>query len=80
VIQQGDRMFMFRVWPRAVNNASACPLWSRTIKHADCSSADQGGGKRRAGGCATPLKVEVWRVCFGISRALSEQSRGVVTA
>jgi len=26
-----------------------CPLWSRTTKHADCSSTDQGGAKRRVG-------------------------------
>ena len=28
---------------------SACPLWSRTTKHAGCSSMDHGGGKWRAG-------------------------------
>jgi Helicase associated domain len=27
--------------------ASACPFWSRTTKHAGCSSTDHGGGKRR---------------------------------
>src|SRR5262249_10822878 len=31
-----------------------CPLWSRTTKHADCSSTDQGGAKRRVGILYTP--------------------------
>src|SRR5262249_28014480 len=38
-----------------------CPLWSRTIKHADCSSTDQGGGKRRAGiSCSCWLALNVF--------------------
>jgi hypothetical protein len=34
-----------QVLGRAISEA--CPLWSRTRKQADCSSTDQGGGKRR---------------------------------
>src|SRR6516165_9659785 len=30
------------------SSASACPLWSRTTKHASYSSTDHGGTKRRA--------------------------------
>ena len=36
--------------PPRVDVGSACPLASRTMKQASVSSADQGGGKRRAEG------------------------------
>ena len=35
--------------PRNRHRQAADCRWSRTTKHASCSSTDQGGGKRRAG-------------------------------
>ena len=66
--------------PRRTALTQFCPLWSRTTKHASCSSTDQRGGKRRVSGMARRswyyrVAVKLIFVIFGILGASAAQAQ-----